>query len=106
MFSGTNLLTSYHSASFLCSSVFGSRKAENQYSRNWTGQKPKSIFYSGEHEARIRDGGDSPGGHTPWPRGWAHPAPGGCSRLVAPCLASSPIKSPRCQNPKHPIKIP
>src|SRR4051812_14465507 len=37
MFSGTNLLTRCHSASFLFSYVFGSRKAENNYSRNWTG---------------------------------------------------------------------
>src|SRR3954471_24720198 len=52
IFSGTNLLTSCHSASCLFTSVFGSRKAENQYSRNWTGLKPKSIFYRGCHEAR------------------------------------------------------
>src|SRR3954466_9995388 len=65
MFSGTNLLTSCHSASCLFYSVFGSRKAENQYSRNWTGQKPKSIFYRGQHEARIRDGGGSPGATPP-----------------------------------------
>src|SRR3954470_82202 len=90
MFSGTNLLTSCHSASCLFSSVFGSRKAESQYSRNWTGQKPKSIFYRGDHETGVRDGGDTPGGHTPWPRGWAHPVPrGGAAALVAPCLASS-----------------
>src|SRR3954471_11318327 len=76
--SGTNLLTGCHSASCLFSSVFGSRKAENQYSQNWTGQKPKSIFYRGQHEARIRDRGGSPGGHTPWLRGWAYLAPGGC----------------------------
>src|SRR3954470_10649393 len=85
IFSGTNLLTSCHSYSCLFSSVFGSRKAENQYSRNWTGQKPKSIFYYGEHEAEVRNGGDPPGGHTPWPRGWAHPIPGGgCSHPGGP----------------------
>src|SRR3954466_16234148 len=77
IFSGTNLLTSCHSASCMFSSVFGSRKAENQYSRNWTGQKPKSITFHGEHEVQRRDGGDPRGGHTPWPCGWAHPAPGG-----------------------------
>src|SRR3954468_22850376 len=65
MFSGTNLLTRCHSASCLFSSVFGSKKVENQYSRNWTGQKPKSIFYRGQEEAGIRDEGGSPGGHTP-----------------------------------------
>src|SRR5215216_4640350 len=55
MFSGTNLLTRCHSVSCLFSSVFGSRKTENQYSRNWT------VFYRGEHGARIRDGGEAPG---------------------------------------------
>src|SRR3954464_10545710 len=92
---GTNLLTRCHNASCLFSSVFGSRKAENQYSRNWTGQKPKSIFYRGQHEARIRDGGGSPGGPHPLvtqaraSRAWE-----GAAALVAPCLASLPIKSP------------
>src|SRR3954462_15520171 len=64
MFSGTNLLTSFHSASCLFSPVFGSRKAENQYSRNWTGQKPKSIFYHAGHESRRRDGEVPEGHHT------------------------------------------
>src|SRR3954463_1758349 len=102
MFSGTNLLTRCHSSSCLFSSIFGSRKEENQYSRNWTGQKPKSIFYRGQRKARRRDGEGSLGGHTPWPRGWAHPMPGG----QHPWLAPSPIRSPRCRNPRHPIKTP
>src|SRR5215216_6245061 len=84
IFFGTNLLTSCHSASCMFSSIFGSRKAENQYSLNWTGQNPKSIFYRGQHEAIRRDGEGSPGGHTPWPHGWAHPATGGAAALVAP----------------------
>src|SRR3954463_2155764 len=65
IFSGTNLLTSCHSASCLFSSIFGSRKEENQYSRNWTGQKPKSIFYLGRHKVRRRDGEAPQGGETP-----------------------------------------
>src|SRR3954464_13357384 len=65
IFSGTNLLTSCHSASCLFSSVFGSRKAENQYSRNWTGQKPKSIFFRGRHEVQRRDGEAPQGSQTP-----------------------------------------
>ena len=65
MFSGTNLLTRYHSASCLFSSVFGSRKAENQHYLNWTGQKTKSIICREEHGAIIRDGGEAPGVHTP-----------------------------------------
>src|SRR3954465_14395857 len=78
IFFGTNLLTRCHSASCMFSSVFGSRKAEKQYSRNWTGQKPKSIFYRGEHGAKVRDGREAPGGHTPWQRGLGLAAPGGC----------------------------
>src|SRR4051812_18400814 len=99
MFSGTNLLTRCHSASCLFSSVFGSRKAENQYSRNWTGQKTKSIFCRGEHKAGIRDRGDSPGGHPPWPRGWAHPAPGGASPLVATLPRLFAYKKPPMPKP-------
>src|SRR4051812_42801627 len=106
IFSRTNLLINCHSAGCLFSSVFGFRKAENQYSRNWTGQKPKSIFYRGQPEARIRDGGGSPGGHTHWQRGLGLGALGGAAALVAPCLASLSIKSPQCQNPKHPVKTP
>ena len=53
--SWTNLLTKSHSASCLFSAVFCSRKWENKYSRNWTGQKENSIFYRGEHGARRWD---------------------------------------------------
>src|SRR3954463_7867394 len=87
IFSGTNLLTICHSASFLFSSVFGSRKAENQYSQNWTGQKPKSIFYRGRHVVQRRGVEASQGLRTP-PRGeWAHPMPG---QGVGPLAASQP----------------
>src|SRR3954469_25294980 len=90
IFSRTNLLTSCHSASCLFSSVFGSRKAENQYSRNWTGQKPKSIFYRRRHEVQRRDGEVGQGGQTPL--GAARV----CPPWSPPSLASSPIRSPRC----------
>src|SRR3954469_9632213 len=73
IFSGTNLLTSCHSASCLFYSVFGSRKAENQYSQNWTGQKPKSITFCEGHESRRRDREALEGGHTPL--GAAKPSP-------------------------------
>src|SRR5215216_3803485 len=45
MISWTNLLTraTVPVACFLLFLVSG--KSENQYSRNWTGQKPKLIFY-------------------------------------------------------------
>src|SRR4051812_30002628 len=89
MFFGTNHLTRCHIASCLFSSVFGSRKAENQYSRNWTRQKPKSIFYRGEHRARVRDGGEAPGGHTLWPRGLGLSTPRDVTTLAAP---ASPLR--------------
>src|SRR4051812_27651456 len=65
IFSGTKLLTSCHSDSCLFSSVFGSRKVENQYSRNWTGQKPKLIFYHGRHEVQRTAREAIQGRHTP-----------------------------------------
>src|SRR3954471_22283951 len=64
IFSGTNLLTSCHSASCLFSSVFGSRKEENQYSWNWTGQKPKLLFSRSNTEPRSRAGGGPQVGQT------------------------------------------
>src|SRR3954469_20563818 len=99
MFSRTNLLTSCHSASCLFSSAFGSRKTENQYSRNWTGQKPKSIFYRGKHGARRRDGGGPRESHTPWPRGQAWPAPGGAAASGTPSAFLFAYKKPPCQSP-------
>src|SRR3954470_8026328 len=63
IFYGTNLLTSCHSASCMFSSVFGSRKAENQYSRNWTGQKPKLLFFPKQHGTTKQ----SRRGATGWP---------------------------------------
>src|SRR3954469_13717606 len=78
IFSGTNLLTSCHSASCLFSSVFGCRKAENQYSRNWKGQNPKSITFREGHESRRRDGEAPEGGQTPWVTPSLARAWGGC----------------------------
>src|SRR4051812_32245020 len=92
MFFGTNLLTSCHSASCLFSFVFGSRKADNQYSRNWTGQKPISIFYREGQESRRRERDANQGGQTPL--GAGRPAP----RLGRVCppppgrLPASPLR--------------
>lgn len=53
MISGTNLLTRCNSASSLCFCCFCfSEKLYRKYSRNWTKQKPKSIFYRNEDEVR------------------------------------------------------
>src|SRR3954469_21885662 len=95
IFSGTNLLTSCHSASCLFSSIFGSRKAENQYSRNWTGQNQKSIFYCGRHEARRGDREVPEDHHTPQARARVDSRLGRVWPLrLPPSLASSPIRSP------------
>src|SRR5215216_3670359 len=83
--SWTNLLTRCHSPSCLFSAVFGSRKSENEYSRNWTGQKPKLLFSRKTHEARRRVG---EGPHPPR-RGYPQAALGhGVGPLAAqrPCI--------------------
>jgi hypothetical protein len=75
-FSRTNLLTRCHSASscFCCFCV--SEKLHRKYSRNWTKQKTKFLFFPKCHGVRSRDGGESGGGHaTPW-RGPPQAAPG------------------------------
>src|SRR4051812_18744551 len=82
IFSGTNLLTSCHNASCLFSSVFGSRKAENQYSRNCTGQKPKSLFFPEQHGTTKQ----SWRGAT----GWLHPPRHG-QALEAPTGGVCPL---------------
>ena len=55
MISWTNLLTraTVPAARFLLFLVPG--KSENEYSRNWTGQKPKCLFFRKSSDARIRD---------------------------------------------------
>ena len=82
MISWTNLLTraTVPAACFLLFLVLG--KSENEYSRNWTGQKPKSLFYRGTTGARIRDREGLEPGHTTWPRDLAWSMPGG--GLAAP----------------------
>ena len=74
MISWTNLLTraTVPAACFLLFLVPG--KSENEYSRNWTGQKPKLIFYKKTRGARRRDGEGPQGGHTtPGRRAWCGP---------------------------------
>src|SRR3954464_13565620 len=100
IFSGTNLLTSCHGASCLFSSVFGSRKAKNQYYRNWTGQKPMSIFYRGRHEVQRRHREEDQGGQTPLGAGGPTPRLGRVwGPWPPPSLASLPIRSPGWRNP-------
>src|SRR5215216_6407812 len=78
----TNLLTRaiVRAACFLLFLVPG--KSENEYSRNWTGQRPKCLFFQKTPGARIRDGGEPGAGHTPPRCGLGLAAPG--HGVVAP----------------------
>ncbi len=80
-------------------------KSENEYSRNWTGQKPKCLFFRKSSDARVQDkegqGATTPPGHAaqPGPRqGVVRPA------LAPPRPLLPPISCPRDENPKYPIK--
>ena len=107
MISWTNLLTraTVPAACFLLFLVPG--KSENEYSRNWTGQKPKCLFFQKGSSARIRDGEGTGSHHTTWPRGQAWPMPGVVWPTPAPPRPLlPPIRCPRDENPKYPIKNP
>src|SRR3954462_7829208 len=70
--SGTNLLTICHSASCLFLLFLVSEKLKNEYSRNWTGQKPKLLFFPERYEKSKKRRSREPG----W-RGPTLPAPPG-----------------------------
>src|SRR5215216_2910866 len=76
MISWTNLLTRaiVPAACFLLFLVLG--KSENEYSRNWTGQKPKLLFSRKIHGARRRDEEGPQGGQTTPRRGSPQATPG------------------------------
>ena len=69
--------------------------------------KSQSQYFTEENTEPEDETEKSHQGATLPGRG-AKPGPrlGGAATLGAPCLASSPIISPRCQNPKYPINIP
>jgi hypothetical protein len=108
-FSGTNLLTSRHSASSLFSAVFCvSEKLHRKYFWNWTKQVPEVLFFpeaSRDPKRRWRGATGHP--HTraarpsPWPRPLCVRTPGSTSDA-----APSPIKTPRREKPKDPINFP
>jgi hypothetical protein len=83
-----------------------SEKLHRKYSRNWTKQKPKFLFFPTRDGVQSRDGEEPEGGHTPhgtghpWPRRGMVWAPG-----PPPDIALSPIYSPRRENPKGPINF-
>ena len=80
MISWTNLLkrATVLAACFLLFLVPG--KSENEYSRIWTGQKPKLLFSRKTHGARKRVGEGPQGGHNPLGTGQPRPRQGWSSR--------------------------
>jgi hypothetical protein len=91
---------------FCCFCV--SEKLHRKYSQNWTKQKPDvQIFTEASREPKRRLKGST---RRPHHQG-AWPAPGPCPPMVwAPWstsdAASSPIKTPQREKPKHPITFP
>jgi hypothetical protein len=60
---------------FCCFCV--SEKLHRKYSRNWTKQKPKFLFFPTRDGVQSRDGGGPEGSHT---IGWRGPPPGRATR--------------------------
>jgi hypothetical protein len=107
-FSGTNLLTSHHSASSMFSTVFVFQKSYRKYSRNWTKPKPVAQnFTEASREPKRSWSGATRGPHTmaAWPGAGPHPL---CVRPPRSTSddAPSPIKTPRREKPKPPINFP
>ena len=104
-FSGTNLLTSCHSASFL---FLCFRVIHRKYSRNWTKQVPEVLFFSeASRDPKRRRSGAMRGPHNRA----ARPRGGPCPLCVWPPRstsddAPSPIQTPRREKPKYPINFP
>jgi hypothetical protein len=108
-FSGTNLLTRYHSASSLFFCYFCVlEKLHRKYSQNWTKQKPEvQIFTGASRTPKERRRGATSGRHHQG----ARPRAGPRLPMVSPTRATSddapsPIKTPRRGKPKHPITFP
>jgi hypothetical protein len=108
-FSGTNILTSRHSASFLFSAIFVFQK---WYTGNILGigrnKFLKSYFVRELPEIRIGVGGGAIGAPHTRP---ARPGPGLRQPGVRPPgstsdIAPSPIKTPWREKPKYPINFP
>jgi hypothetical protein len=85
-----------------------SEKLHRKYSRNWMKQKPDvQKFTEASREPKRRRRGATGGPHHQGPRPRAGPRP----PVVSPTrstsdAASSPIKNPRWEKPKHPITFP
>src|SRR4051812_42350386 len=106
-FSRTNLLTRCCSASCLFSVVFGFKKASKEIFSKLDGTKAK-VNISPER-TQITKGDPRRATRPPHPR-VARPPLGRtatwCGRLGFPMPRLFAYKSPRCQNPKDPIRSP
>jgi hypothetical protein len=105
-FSGTNLLTRFHSASSLFSAVF-----QKSYTGNIFGigrnKSQNSYFSDTRRSPKQRRRGARGKPH----HGVARPTPGSRHQVVwtpgpSPDIAIPPIYSPRRENPKDPINFP
>jgi hypothetical protein len=72
---------------FYCFCV--SEKLHRKYSRNWTKQKPKFLFFLTWDGVQSRDGGGPEGSRT---IGWRGPSPGRATRWCRPLV--HPLTSP------------
>src|SRR4051812_30717907 len=85
---------------------FWFQKQKNEYSRNWTGQKPNFIFFLERYEKSKKRWSRAPG--WPHPRVvWPHPrrATRRCGPPgPPPTLPPSPIRIPLLRNPKGSTK--
>jgi hypothetical protein len=84
-----------------------SEKLHWKYSRNWTKQKPKFLYFPKRHGVQRRDGGEPGASHT---HRVARPATGPRHQVVGPPgpppdTAFPPIYSPRRAKPKGPINF-
>jgi hypothetical protein len=66
-----------------------SEKQHRKYSRNWTKQKPKFLFFPTRDGVQSRDGGGPEGSRT---IGWRGPPPGRATRWCGPLV--HPLTSP------------
>jgi hypothetical protein len=91
---------------FCCFCV--SEKLHRKYSQNWMKQKPNiQKFTEASREPKRRRSGSTRAPHnrvarpSPWPRPLCVTPP-----RPTPDVAPSPIKTPRREKPKYPIRIP
>src|SRR3954471_17408390 len=106
MFSGTNLLTRCHNASCLFSSIFGSKRQKINILEIGRDKSQSQYFTVGNTKPEYETEEIHQGATPPGRAGGSTPRLGGAAALATPCLASSPIKTPRCLNPKYLINIP